>query len=170
MPRPRETIGSLRPTAATSLCHSQCHPCAGIIGLDGDEPLQQLQRLLGVLLLTECHPQIVEGRNVVGIPLQGKPQDGDALVGVPLLQIGRTLLCQGFGFVRFLPTDEHPVVGDSNLSGPTLPYELPGQMLANRLEVVVSLKLTLILGQLLTVEIREWKLNVVGSVRHQSVM
>jgi hypothetical protein len=43
-------------------------------------------------------------------------------------------------------------------------------MLADRLEVGVALKLALILGQLAAVEVSEGKLDVVGNVRHQSVV
>ena len=158
------------PLLAASLRHAQCHPCAGIVGFDGDESLQQLQRLAGVVSVTEGHAKIEERTRVVGVALQGEPQGGDAFFGVALLQMVRPLLRQGLGFVGLLPADDHPVVGHRHFRRATLADKLPDQMFADRLEVGVALKLALIFGQLAAVEVCERKLNVVGSVRHQSVV
>jgi hypothetical protein len=114
------------PLLAAALRDTQCHPCAGIVGFDGDEPLQQLQRLASVVIVTKAHAQIEERTRVVGVALQGEPQGGDALFGIALLQIVRTLLGQRFGFVGLLPTDDHPVVSDGHFRGSTLPDELSG--------------------------------------------
>ncbi len=94
----------------------------------------------------------------------GRAVGWHALFIITLLQEASPLLGQGFGFVGLLPTDDHPVVGDGHFRRATLADKLPGEMIADRLEISVALKLTLILGQLAAVEFCERKLNVVGSV------
>ena len=109
---------------AASLRHAQRHPCAGIIGFDGDESLQQLKRLAGVIV-TKAHAEIEERTRVVGVALECEAQGGDALLGITLLEIVRTLLGQRLGFVGLLPTDDHAVVGHRHFRGSTLTDKLP---------------------------------------------
>ncbi len=82
----------------------------------------------------------------------------------------RPLVGQGLGYVGLLPADDHPVVSHGHFRSATLADKLRGKMFADRLKVGVALKLTLIFGQLAAVEVCERELNVVGRVRHQSVV